>query len=225
MCRLLTQAVSPRSKKLKGPGGLALPSPVDPGHLLTKLNGDAAPKRCKRHEFSLDTCLGPTIFHRTKACHAHASPVTTTSHLAPSAVSLLLLCTHFVCTQPCLPSCRLAGKHVPCIVSLPVYTYHRHITPPPCSVAHKLSQHSCAVAASYANNMLFELHVHGSSCWKAWVCTSPCLKCHHHRSCRLWVAYCVESLQLPPLDYMMLKLQLLPVSASANSLVFSMPPI
>ncbi|KAL3144165.1 hypothetical protein ABBQ32_003949 [Trebouxia sp. C0010 RCD-2024] len=64
---LLSPAVSPRSKKFKGPGGLPLPSPmVDPGHLLTKLNGDAAAKRCKRHEFSLDTCLGPTIFHRTK---------------------------------------------------------------------------------------------------------------------------------------------------------------
>ena len=71
VCRLLPQAVSPRSKKFKGPGGLPLPSPVDPGHLLTKLNGDAASKRCKRHEFSLDTCLGPTIFHRTKARPPH----------------------------------------------------------------------------------------------------------------------------------------------------------
>lgn len=71
VCRLLNQAVSPRSKKFKGPGGLPLPSPTaDPGHLLTKLNGDA-PKRCKRHEFSLDTCLGPTIFHRTKVCPPH----------------------------------------------------------------------------------------------------------------------------------------------------------
>jgi len=40
---------------------------MDPGHLLTKLNPDITQKH--RHEFSLETCLGPTIFHRTKvAC-------------------------------------------------------------------------------------------------------------------------------------------------------------
>jgi len=37
---------------------------MDPGHLLTKLNADITQKH--RHEFSLETCLGPTIFHRTK---------------------------------------------------------------------------------------------------------------------------------------------------------------
>ena len=64
--RLLSQASSPRPKKLKGPGGLAITAPgMDPGHLLTKLNADSQ-KRFKRHEFSLETCLGPTIFHRTK---------------------------------------------------------------------------------------------------------------------------------------------------------------
>ena len=69
LCRLLMQPASPRSKKFKGPAGLPLASPVvDPGHLLTKLNADIAAKRCKRHEFSLETCLGPTIFHRTKVC-------------------------------------------------------------------------------------------------------------------------------------------------------------
>ena len=67
--RLLPQPASPRSKKFKGPAGLPLSTPIiDPGHLLTKLNPDLAQKRCKRHEFSLETCLGPTIFHRTKVC-------------------------------------------------------------------------------------------------------------------------------------------------------------
>ena len=72
----MSQPTSPRHKKLKGPGGLSVASPVmDPGHLLTKLNGEAAPKRCKRHEFSLETCLGPTIFHRTKVCFLHAPTI------------------------------------------------------------------------------------------------------------------------------------------------------
>ena len=68
VCRLLSQAGSPRSKKFKSPSGLPIASPVmDPGHLLTKLNADITQKH--RHEFSLETCLGPTIFHRTKvAC-------------------------------------------------------------------------------------------------------------------------------------------------------------
>ncbi|KAL0042783.1 hypothetical protein WJX79_011021 [Trebouxia sp. C0005] len=62
---LLAQPSSPRSKKFKGPSGLPIASPVmDPGHLLTKLNADITQKH--RHEFSLETCLGPTIFHRTK---------------------------------------------------------------------------------------------------------------------------------------------------------------
>ena len=64
-CRLLSHPSSPRSKKFKGPSGLPIASPVlDPGHLLTKLNADITQKH--RHEFSLETCLGPTIFHRTK---------------------------------------------------------------------------------------------------------------------------------------------------------------
>ncbi|DBA93880.1 TPA: hypothetical protein ACH3X3_013925 [Trebouxia sp. C0006] len=62
---LLSHPSSPRSKKFKGPSGLPIASPVlDPGHLLTKLNADITQKH--RHEFSLETCLGPTIFHRTK---------------------------------------------------------------------------------------------------------------------------------------------------------------
>lgn len=66
-----------------------MPSPVvDPGHLLTKLNGDAAPKRCKRHEFSLETCLGPTIFHRTKVCLA--------SLVDSHWISWLSLCGHWL---------------------------------------------------------------------------------------------------------------------------------
>lgn len=111
MCRLLPQAVSPRSKKFKGPGGLPLPSPVDPGHLLTKLNGDAAPKRCKRHEFSLDTCLGPTIFHRTKARHSHKSVVSAWWHSASNKI-IALMCIAVCKTTPCLLACLLTYRHV-----------------------------------------------------------------------------------------------------------------
>ena len=40
----------------------------DPGHLLAKFrpSGPAGSRRLKRFDFSLETCLGPTIFHRTK---------------------------------------------------------------------------------------------------------------------------------------------------------------
>ena len=40
----------------------------DPGHLLAKFrpSGTGGSRRLKRFDFSLETCLGPTIFHRTK---------------------------------------------------------------------------------------------------------------------------------------------------------------
>lgn len=95
-CRLLSQPSSPKSKKLKGPAGLPLASPVmDPGHLLTKLNADIAQKH--RHEFSLETCLGPTIFHRTKVCRLHWSALYVCANL-PTPHALLMLC---LCAWTC----------------------------------------------------------------------------------------------------------------------------
>ena len=114
--RLLPQPASPRSKKFKGPAGLPLSTPIiDPGHLLTKLNPDLAQKRCKRHEFSLETCLGPTIFHRTKVCSLYQPSSCLCFSYMLLSQSLLLLCfadfscsiaspQHHVKKSPCLPT-------------------------------------------------------------------------------------------------------------------------
>ena len=51
-----------------GEGGLDA-SP-DPGHLMSKLIGGGATQEgvpSKRYEFAIETSMGPSIFHRTKA--------------------------------------------------------------------------------------------------------------------------------------------------------------
>ena len=137
-CRLLTPPTSPRDKKLKGPSGLAMPAPaVDPGHLLTKLNPDLAQKRCKRHEFSLETCLGPTIFHRTKVCcipHAAYMPSIgpLQEHKYACDRMAVLCCKHN--TTCCLKHfARLIWKVV-CISAMPQSSSNDHRR---CSVMHR----------------------------------------------------------------------------------------
>ena len=114
VCRLLSQPGSPRSKKFKGPSGLPIASPVmDPGHLLTKLNADITQKH--RHEFSLETCLGPTIFHRTKVgctCLPACLPACVCSRLL-SFYAQLQRCTNDACLacRKCLQTASMLVFH------------------------------------------------------------------------------------------------------------------